>query len=350
MSFFKKRPVAIIITALVIVGCLGYGAYYSDMHAVSGTTAMVVASDVSDYADEGAAYRRYLTDSAGVLPSATEDTLCAYNAMWDSLYGCIIGVCTTDGVGSQSMSDYAYDAGTNMGLGSQDYLLLIDTESDEFWLECADTDCYYLEDDFYTAFNGGDYGDFMLEAFALMDSYFSANFASYSGSYPEYYSEYYAEPQGSGAGDALFTLVVLIILAVVILSWLDRMRYRRWYGMYGTVVGAPVFVPILFWHRPGGMWFNRMHSRMGPRGPRGPRGPGGPGGRGPGGPGGGNGFGGPHGGSPRGGGFGGSSGSRGGGFGGGGFGGSRGGGFGGGGFGGSRGGGFGGGGFCGGGG
>lgn len=333
MSFFKKRPVAVIITLLVIAGCLLYGFAYAKrssammMPEPAVEVGIAASADVGSYMSSGSSYRAYLTDGAGVLDASTQQYICAYNAMWDDLYGCIIGVYTAEGTDSMSMSEYAYYVGNEMGLGSQDYLLLIDTETDEFWLEASDTGCYYLEDDFYSAFNSGDYSAFALEAFELMDGYFVS--ALPTQDYYSYY-DYYGEPQNSGLSSAIFTLLVWVVIAVVVLSWIDRMRYRRWYGMYGTVVGAPLFVPILFWHRPGGMWFNRMHSRMGPRGPRGPGGPGG------------NGFGGPHGGSP-GGGFGGSS--RGGGFGGGGFGGSRGGGFGGGGFGGSRGGGFGGGGF-----
>ena len=156
-----------------------------------------------------------------------------------------------------------------------------------------------------------------------MNGYFADCFQEIGGqgSYSEVY--YYSDPAGS-----IFGIVILIAFVVILLSWIDRRRYRTWYGRYGHMSVPPVaFVPWVFWHRPGGRWWHH-HGPGGPHGPgpggfggfggppRRPRGGGfGPGGFGPGS------FGGGHGGG-HGGGFGGGHG--------GGFGGGHGGGFGGG--------------------
>jgi uncharacterized membrane protein YgcG len=232
-------------------------------------------------------------------------------------------------------------------------MLLIDKSSGDYWVvtsssieEVVDYDILYqiFDENFDPAFKNGSYDTAVAKLFAAMDDCYAESFGESSKptnseyTYDPYYDAGYYNSYDDS--DTIFNIVVMLIVVFVVLSWIDRARYRTWYGRYGTMVHPPVtFVPLIFWHRPGGAWYRRMDAGFrngrGPKGP-GPGGPGGPGGFG------GSGFGGSRPGSFGGGGFG--SGSRPGSFGGGGFGGSRPGGFGGGGFGGSRGG-FGGGGF-----
>lgn len=337
MKFFKNKIVAIVLTALVVLGCIGYGQYKKPAP---------MAEPV---------YNDWTYDGAHILSSETLALVDKYNASWDADYACVLAVATVPSTRNWKMRDYAQTLGENWGLGENDMLLLIDDGGGEGWLEISDKIKDALTENgikdafsssFKPAFENGSCDEAVTGFFRAMDTLYSEKMEKVgsgtapggSGYYSPYYDAYgydygYGYDTGISIGSIIFLLVVLFIVA----SWIDRARYRRWYRRYG-MMGTPAvrFVPLIFWHRPGGVWFRGMNASMrrppdmrgpgpGPwQGPRpGPRqGPGSFGGR-PGSFGGGSGF---------------SSRSRGGGFGGGGgFGSSRGGGFGGG-----RGGGFGG--------
>lgn len=324
MKFFKNKIVAIALTALVVIGCLGFGQYKKPA---------AMAEPV---------YGDWTYDGAGILSSETLMQVDSYNAQWETDYASVLAVATVPSTRGWEISDYAATMGEKWGLGANDMLLLIDDGGGEYWLVTSEKienaltwDGIYhtVNESFDPAFKNGSYDMAVTQMFQSMDLLYGEKLEKISGAMPStdgyYYSPYYnASEYSYSAGASLGDIIMLLVAVFVVLSWLDRARYRSWYSRYGTMGRPPVsFVPLIFWHRPGGVWFRSMNSTMnrpfndGGRG----HGPGGFGGR----PGG---FGG--------GGFG--SGSRGGGFGGGGFGGSRGGGFGGGGFGGGRGGGFGG--------
>ena len=372
MKFFKNKFVAIAITAAVIVGCLGYG---QTQRPWSGSHAVVESADTGNY--DASAYADWSYDEANILSSNTEALVDSYNAKWDAQYGTILALATvkdTDG----DIENYAYDMADDAGLGADDMMLLISADEYEYWVVTADrvtnaTGKTVLQKTFETnfgqTFDSGDYDRAVNELYADLDDLYASTLTAHAVYGADLPAPVYQSQ--SLAGILLFLLVVVLIVSAI-----DKARYRRWYGLYGTLASPPVtFVPLLFWHRPGGLWYRRMFGSMGggiPRGPApgAPRAPGSYGAnRGPGGyaprsgyqpPNRGSGFGGSAnrgsgftgssrssftgssrsgfgGGAGRGSGFGGSS--RGGGFGGGGFGGSRGGGFGGGsrgGFGGKR--------------
>ena len=60
-------------------------------------------------------------------------------------------------------------------------------------------------------------------------------------------------------------LIVLLLIAFWILSAIDRVRYRSWQERYRGRAEAPAFIPLVFWHRPGGSWFRRMDASFGRR-------------------------------------------------------------------------------------
>ena len=341
MKVLKKFSVAVLITALVIVGCAVFGQ----------------AQHRAQLRQASTSYGQWIDDEAGVLSDSVEGQLAAYNQAWDKEYSSIIALVVVDDVGYDNLEDYLYQRAEDWELSSWDMILVLDVGDNSCWMDCGD-DVYpyldtnqigdYLNDYLYDDVMAGKYEKGLLALYGAWDKWYD-QVGSGGGAYTP---EPAGAPASNGGTEFVVGLVFLILMLIVVLSMIDSIRmsaYRRRY--YGMGVPPVVFRPILFWHRPGWGWYNRhWHGPGGPGGPRGPRGPGpgpGPGpGRGPG-PGS---FGGGFSSGPRGGGFGGgsrgggfSSGPRGGGFGGGsrggGFGGGHGGGFGGG----SRGGGFGGG-------
>lgn len=349
MKFFKNKIVAILLTAVVIAGCLGYGWYSKPAELAQPT------------------FNQWVYDGADMLSAETEMLVKQYNDKWDASYSSVTALATVPDTRNWDIYDYAVTLGNYWGLGANDQMLLIDEGGNQYEFvmsEMADLQMGYdlmwniFQQDFVPAYTNGSYDAAVQNLYSALDTgytnYLSGDMSyDYSDGY--YYGDaYYDATDYYSTGVDLGSIIPMLVILFVVLSAIDRSRYRSWYNRGAAYRAANAFVPFIFWHRPGGSWFRRMNAGMNPGYRPGPNpGPGvnpgarpganrvnytpgrNPGSR-PGGssrPGsfGGNSFGGSRGGF--------SSGSRGGGFGGGrSFGGSRGGGFGGGrgGFGGRR--------------
>lgn len=346
MKFFQKRGVAIVVLILAIVASSAWGLHKAP--AVSTPE----GGEKLDPSLSTAAFTQYVRDEADILSDKTEEAVGLYNANWDEMFGSIMAVVTVQS--SDNLENTAYDYADTMQLGSNDAILVIAKQQQDYYL-VASGDFYDLLSGLSQSFvascmaDGVQKGDYD----AAVRSLCAALHVELSQQYQQ------SEAALDEAANGVMFIMILIIFFVLWIM-LDGMRYRRYrrrYMMPGMGVPTVMYHPI-FWGRrpPRGP---RPPCSGGPRPPQGGRGSSSGNRRPPQQPrrpsgGSGNSFGG-FGSSGRGGGFGsgnfggfGGS-SRGGGFGGGGsfggFGGSRGGGFGGGrsgGFGGGRGGGFGG--------
>ena len=263
----------------------------------------------------------------------SEKAVSLYNANWDKMFGSIMAVVTVQS--SDNLENTAYDYADTMQLGSNDAILVIAKQQQDYYLVASG--------DFYDLLSGLSQS-FVASCMAdnVQKGDYDAAVRSLCAALHVELSQQYQQSEAAldeAANGVMFIMILIIFFVLWIM--LDGMRYRRYrrrYMMPGMGVPTVMYHPI-FWGRrpPRGP---RPPRSGGPRppqgGPRPPHSSGSSGGNRGGSFGSGN-FGG-FGGSSRGGGFGG-----GGSFGG--FGGSRGGGFGGGrsgGFGGGRGGGFGG--------
>ena len=339
MKFFQKRGVAIVVLILAIVASSAWGLHKAP--AVSTPE----GGEKLDPSLSTAAFTQYVRDDAGVLSDKTEEAIGLYNANWDKMFGSIMAVVTVQS--SDDLENTAYDYAEAMQLGTNDAILLIAKQQQDYYL-VASGDFYDLLSSLSQSFvascmeDGVQKGDYD----AAVRSLCAALHVELSQQYQQ------SEAALDEAASRVMFIMILIIFFILWIA-LDGMRYRRYrrrYMMPGMGIPTVVYRPIFWGRRP-------PRSPRPPRsgGPRPPYGGGSSGGnrrppqppRRPsssGGSFGGFGSTGRGGGFGSGGSFGGFGSSRGGGFGGGSFGGSRGGGFGGGSFGGSRGGGFGGGG------
>ena len=345
MKFFQKRGVAIVVLILAIVASSAWGLHKTP--AVSTPE----GGEKLDPSLSTAAFEQYVRDEANVLSDKTEKAVSLYNANWDKMFGSIMAVVTVQS--SDNLENTAYDYADTMQLGSNDAILVIAKQQQDYYLVASG--------DFYDLLSGLSQS-FVASCMAdnVQKGDYDAAVRSLCAALHVELSQQYQQSEAAldeAANGVMFIMILIIFFVLWIM--LDGMRYRRYrrrYMMPGMGIPTVVYRPIFWGRRP-------PRSPRPPRsgGPRPPYGGGSSGGnrrppqqpRRPSG-GSGNSFGG-FGSSGRGGGFGsgnfggfGGS-SRGGGFGGGGsfggFGGSRGGGFGGGrsgGFGGGRGGGFGG--------
>ena len=266
MKFFKNKFVAIAMTAAVIFGCLAYG---QSQRPWSGSMAEVV-EDTGNY--DTAAYEDWSNDEANILSSSTEQLVDRYNAKWDAQYGTILALATvedTDGY----IEGYAYGMADDAGLGADDMMLLISASENEYWVITADrvtdrTGEVVLQKTFDAIFDqissSDDYDWAVNELYAALDDLYASTLTAHVVYGADMPAQVY---QGQSLAGVLMFLLVLVL----IVSWIDRARYRSWYRLYGTVPAPPVtFVPLLFWHRPGGLWYRRMFGSMGGGIPRTP--------------------------------------------------------------------------------
>ena len=333
MKFFQKRGVAIAVLILTILASSAWGLHKAPVVSTPE------GGEKLDPSLSTAAFTQYVRDEADILSDKTEEAVGLYNANWDKMFGSIMAVVTVQS--SDDLENTAYNYAEAMQLGTNDAILLIAKQQQDYYL-VASGDFYDLLSSLSQSFvascmeDGVQKGDYD----AAVRSLCAALHVELSQQYQQ------SEAALDEAASRVMFIMILIIFFILWIA-LDGMRYRRYrrrYMMPGMGIPTVVYRPIFWGRRP-------------PRSPRPPR-SGGP--RPPygGGSSGGNrrppqpprrpsssgssfgGFGstGRGGGFGSGGSFGGFGSSRGGGFGGGSFGGSRGGGFGGGG----RGGGFGG--------
>lgn len=254
MKFFKNRFVAAALTLLVIVGCLGYGQYKKP-------AAMAQP-----------AYNDWTYDGADLLSEETEALVDSYNARWDADYSSVTAVATVPSTRNWYIYDYAVTMGEFWGLGANDMLLLIDEGGDQYYFvtcQMAEDGLGYerlyniFSEEFEPPYNNGSYDAAVQNVFSALDESYAAYLTQgSSGSYSDeyyYYDPYYDYTDYTySAGVDIGSVVVFLIVLFIILSAIDKARYRSWYG---RGVATP-FVPIIFWRRPGGAWFRRMDAGM----------------------------------------------------------------------------------------
>ena len=135
MKFFQKRGVAIVVLILAIVASSAWGLHKTP--AVSTPE----GGEKLDPSLSTAAFTQYVRDDAGVLSDKTEEAVSLYNANWDKMFGSIMAVVTVQS--SDNLENTAYDYADMMQLGSNDAILVIAKQQQDYYL-VASGDFYDL--------------------------------------------------------------------------------------------------------------------------------------------------------------------------------------------------------------
>ena len=203
----------------------------------------------------------YISDGANVLSASTEQTIRLYSANWDKQIGGILGVVTVKSV-EGSVEDAAWDWAWQLGLGENDAVLLLDVGGKDYYLlpsglfdAClAGQPDSFLDACLYDYVNASDYNGGVLALLGQLHLLISDAYYPAGGSYAT----------TGGIFDLMWSLipvVILLIVLVVLFNMIDSMRYRSWYGRYGSMTVPPVvYRPIFWWHRPGSRWFRRQYA------------------------------------------------------------------------------------------
>ncbi len=270
MKKILKYPVAWLIAAVVVVCAVVFGIKTAKTDMITVTPG------------------NWVCDAANVLSDETEQAVRTSNAGFDQNYSAYVAVVTVDNLKGWDADSYAEKLFNQWELQGNDFMLLLDIGGQQSYLyhgsNYSDFDySSYLNTYVNQSFFAGDYDTAVTSLLGGMETYFaqgtpSTSYQTYDDSavwdVPD------AEPQTNGGGSVAQVIFVLIILAIIVylvLSALERNRYRTWYHRYGHMSTPPVmFAPIFFWHRPGSGWWNRMHHHP-PHGPGpGPHSGGGP--------------------------------------------------------------------------
>lgn len=118
MNVFKRTGVAVCLTALMIVAAVIIG----------------LASRPRNLPERiSAGTSWYVDDQAKVLSSSTISQLQARNQALDTSMGVVIG-CITCNYGRSDLYNYAMDQAENMGLGANDFVVVLDISGENYWL------------------------------------------------------------------------------------------------------------------------------------------------------------------------------------------------------------------------
>ena len=254
MKFFKNKIVAIALTALIVAGCLGYGYYKKPAELPKPV------------------FNQWVYDGADILSPTTEALVESYNVAWDNSYSSVTAIATVPDTRNWDIYDYAVTLGEYWGLGAHDQLLLIDEGGDQYYFvnsDMADTwigyDVMYnmFAAEFEPAYRNGSYDIAVSKLYSALDTTYSHYIGTQiRDDYEEYYYDSYYDATDYYSSSGSIGIIPLLVILFIVLSAVDKSRYRSWYRRGSAYRVSHAFVPLLFWRRPGGSWFRGMENSM----------------------------------------------------------------------------------------
>lgn len=170
MNPFKRTGVAVLLTALMIIAAVGIG-----LARRPNRDRPTVESGDSAW---------YVSDQAGVLTEAGIGQLRKNNQNLDSSMGVVIG-CITCNYGKDDLGNYAMDQAEAMGLGANDFVVVLDISGENYWLiqgsnlvdvfsddDCAAYAYAYMEE----SFAQGDYTQALLSLTDALTQWYQTHY------------------------------------------------------------------------------------------------------------------------------------------------------------------------------
>lgn len=244
MKLLKSRKFACVVMLVAILAMSFYGLKNRPVEVPGGVK---LNENLST-----AYYEQFIVDEANALSKKTEKQLAIYNANWDQMAGRILSVVTVKQCddAAYAAEDWAYE----LGLGENDAILLLDEKNREYSFLCSGT---FYDDVPNGLADGAMYewvvkGDFDTAALNLFAEVHLLH-----------------EPYQSSGGGVRIGAMILVVLMIVLLIWvctlIDSTRYSRWNARYGSMPAPTVvYRPVLWWHRPGSVWYRRRRNPVPP--------------------------------------------------------------------------------------
>lgn len=281
MKFFKKPSVAILLTVLLVALCCVWGysrAYESTASSHEGELSLRAGENSLNY------YLNWIDDEADLFTMETTDTLARNNLDLNNSYGTLLAIKTVHYLNGQDIETYSKELFETVSLGSMDFLLVIEASSQAWYLVYGGGLTDYVANteglsdlvhrNLDDAFFQGNSDTGILTLFNDLEGWCAQALPKLDTT-PDTVNPFWessGEIQAVSLKDILlgivFTLLVniwWIILLFVVLTLVDRHRFRKYIAAYPPVAGVvpPVFFrPLLFWHRHGSAWYYRMLSLL----------------------------------------------------------------------------------------
>ena len=170
MNPLKRTGVAVLLTVVMIVAAVVIGLARRPGHNLP--------------AAESGASTWYVSDQAGVLSSSAIRQLQENNRTLDSSMGVVIG-CITCNYGKNDLYNYAIDQAEKMGLGANDFVVVLDISGENYWLiqgsglvdlftddDCAAYAWEYMEQPFAQ----GDYSQALLSLSDALTQWYESHY------------------------------------------------------------------------------------------------------------------------------------------------------------------------------
>lgn len=278
MKFFKKTSVAITLTILIVALCCvwGYTRVYVDAVPETGGAERTAGESNLNY------YLNWIDDGAGLFTLETIDALARENLNLDNTYRSLMAVKTVTHLNGMDIQTYAENVADRIELGSRNLLLLLDTNTQTWYVAYGSSMAAYVEDsqDLPNLFRRHISDSFweedrsdkaILELFDDLEGWYKDTLPADEPSDNPAFFHSNGKIQSITIG-ALLSGILLnvlanlwwIILLLVALNIVDRVRFEKYFTKYppGTP-SAPLFHPFLFWHRIGSNWYEeRMEETM----------------------------------------------------------------------------------------
>lgn len=169
MNVFKRTGVAVFLTALMIIAAVAIGSAGRHSNSPGYETAKTLW---------------FVDDQAKVLSSSTIQQLQENNRMLDRSMGVVVG-CITCNYGKSNLYDYAMDQAEAMGLGANDFVVVLDISGENYWLiqgsglvdlfsddDCASYAWEYMEQPFAQ----GDYDQALLSLTDALAQWYQSHY------------------------------------------------------------------------------------------------------------------------------------------------------------------------------
>lgn len=240
MDRLKKRGVAVIITAVVIV----------IMSIVGIVKAPVELPDVQT--------GRWVYDGADVLSTEQEEYLTQVNKKLIADHGVAVAVATMPHVKGWELMDFCLELGDKWGLNGDSFILVLDIGGDNYWLvqgsnlldlftdDMASQYAWqFLENDFAVK----NYGDGVVKLVDSLHAWYDVTYKLAGqldiGEHnaPNIGFDDGAVPSHSGTGFG--GVLLLIVFAVILIVAMDAMRYSN-YRRRVIVTPTLVYRPLIF--------------------------------------------------------------------------------------------------------
>jgi len=265
MTIFKRFPVAVLICAAVIALCCywGYSRVYvppEEDESTSDNGYRAGESNLNYYLD-------WMQDDAKMFTAETADTIARRNLSLDGTYRSLVAIHTVSYLNGKDIETYARDLAEDMELGGRDMLLLLDSDTQDWYVvygpglqpyaemntELRDLFRSQLSPDFFAVTSNRR----VVLLFDALQEWFETNVP------PAEEDEGPGTVQRATVHDIffgiLFTLLTniwWILILVLALTLLDRTRCRN-YALTHPDGHDPAdpFHPLLFWHHAGSRWY-----------------------------------------------------------------------------------------------